>query len=127
MEGLIPMVFKTIKRSRTRRHYEYLSPSAAEEHATEAQGYNIADFYTNGEYVIRDGQDGYAEVGKVKGQHRRHKSFQQDDHHTRRAAFGFSPNVYHHNAIALSPHHQRPAKKLVRFRSHRLFSCVTGA
>ncbi|KAK8685011.1 hypothetical protein V6N13_041022 [Hibiscus sabdariffa] len=38
MEGLIPLVYRTLKKAKTRRQYECLSAGAA-------QAYNIADFY----------------------------------------------------------------------------------
>ncbi|KAL3507030.1 hypothetical protein ACH5RR_032412 [Cinchona calisaya] len=117
MEGLLPMVYNTIRKSRTRRHYEYLGSDVA---VTAAQSYNIADFYSNeyddlkktmtGQYAADDHEknridDDFNNINgeNIKGHHhRRYKSFHVD------------------NRTAQS-------KKLVRFRSHRFFSCVTGA
>ncbi|GMI96192.1 hypothetical protein HRI_003288500 [Hibiscus trionum] len=39
MEGLIPLVYRTLKKTKTRRQYECLSAGAP------AQAYDIADFY----------------------------------------------------------------------------------
>ncbi|KAL3506977.1 hypothetical protein ACH5RR_032359 [Cinchona calisaya] len=110
MEGLIPMLYKTIKKTITRRHYEYLGSAAAT-----TQSYNIADFYVNDDHhTMRNRQyadqqkkiDGFnINAENSKGDYRRYNSF-----HVK-----FSPD----NTVAQS-------KKLVRFRSHRLFSCVTG-
>ncbi|KAG8369351.1 hypothetical protein BUALT_Bualt14G0002300 [Buddleja alternifolia] len=105
MEGLIPMVYKSLKKSKTRRRYECLSTGAA-------QTYNIADFY------IKEDDHQYftktPEPDKVSGlrgsHHRRCNSVQVD------RAGGF----------ALEDDAAKP-KQLVRFRSHRMFACVTGA
>ncbi|GFY81261.1 hypothetical protein Acr_01g0010700 [Actinidia rufa] len=102
MEGLLPMVYKTLKKNKTRRKYECLSSGAA-------QAYNISDFYAQG-YMNPEPQkngtiNGGFHVESTNGHHhRRHKSFSvpEDD-------------------VMVKP------KQLVRFRSHRLFSCVTGA
>lgn len=120
MEGLIPMVYRTIKKNRstrTRDQYLFSSPSPAA-----AASYNIADFYTSDEYVFtRNGPyanddvvgGGFsANVDKVR--HRRYKSFNVDNKGGGR--LGFSP-----------PPVQQQSQKLVLFRSHRFFSCVTGA
>ncbi|KAL0366561.1 UNVERIFIED_CONTAM: hypothetical protein Sradi_3546200 [Sesamum radiatum] len=110
MEGLIPMVYKSIKKTRTRRRYECLSAGAA-------QTYNIQDCCTNDDddqfsfsknkYFMPDG-------GRVPGlrgaHHRRCNSVDVG----RVGSFGPEDG-------ACKP------KQLVRFRSQRLFSCVTGA
>nr|GMD52357.1 RNA-binding protein [Ipomoea batatas] len=101
MEGLIPLVCRSIKRSKTRQQYEFLSSG------TTAQTFNIQDFYQTGGY-----NHSSPEAEAVEGnRHRRHKSLYAQN------GGGFSPDL----ATA------KP-EKLVRFRSHhRMFSCVTGA
>lgn len=112
MEGLIPVVYRAIKRSKTRRQYECLSSSTA-------QSYNISDFYISSQnhaHIESTAEKiaGFHADGNV---HRRHKSvgdyssqFYSVEDRVKGAA---SPPI--------------PPKKLVRFRSHRMFSCVTGA
>lgn len=108
MEGLIPLVYKTIKRTKTRRKYECLSIGVA-------NTYNIENFYPkNGskEYemssfdvqnvVDSGGSDGQKEKNRL---HRRTKSLH----------VGYTDRVSPEN------------KQLVKLRSHRrMFSCVTG-
>ncbi|KAL7145705.1 hypothetical protein ABFS83_07G105300 [Erythranthe nasuta] len=108
MEGLIPMVYKSLKKSKTRRNYECLSTGAA-------QAYNISDFY------VKDG-DNYVIAGpdKVSGlggppHHRRYNSVHVAGGGG--AARGFEEEE----------EEATKSKQLVRFRSHRMFSCVTGA
>ncbi|XP_019174276.1 PREDICTED: uncharacterized protein LOC109169843 [Ipomoea nil] len=124
MEGLIPLVYRTIKRTRTRRQYQCLSPATAA-----ADGaFNIQDFYPNGYYggggnmiaendydYNGDRRKGAAEsVGADGRRHRRHMSLQVE------YSGGFSPE----RGAAAS---NKSSKQLVRFKSHRMFSCVTGA
>ncbi|XP_059633208.1 uncharacterized protein LOC132275985 [Cornus florida] len=103
MEGLIPIIFRTIKRTKTRRSYECLSSGTA-------QSYNIADFYdtgTHGHMYVAPPPEKMASFHAEGngGTHRRHKSL----------------------GDGLSPEHMVKSKQMVRFRSHRMFSCVTGA
>ncbi|EEF29037.1 uncharacterized protein LOC8261699 [Ricinus communis] len=111
MEGLLPLVYKAIKRNRTRRQYECLSSGAA-------FAYNPADFYisdaettyTKPSSIIMEKNN--AGTGRSK-LHRRSYSSVEDLSVTgssRRRTAGASP----------------PRKQLVRFRSQRMFSCVTG-
>ncbi|PIM99612.1 hypothetical protein CDL12_27892 [Handroanthus impetiginosus] len=109
MEGLIPMVYKSLKKNMTRKQYESLSSGAA-------QTYNIGDFYrkdgadhhyfSNQDYTIPG-----SEPEKIPGlrwtRHRRCNSAQVK---------GFA-----------SKDGAAKQKQLLRFRSHRMFSCVTGA
>lgn len=115
MEGLIPIVYKTIKKTRSRRHYEYLGSVAAS-----AQSYNIADFNASDDHNMmmmnrqyadheKNIDDGFNNAENIKGHYRRYNSFHVD------YQGGFPPE----NSMAMS-------KKLVRFRSHRFFSCVAG-
>ncbi|GKV06175.1 hypothetical protein SLEP1_g18093 [Rubroshorea leprosula] len=111
MEGLIPMVYKAIKRNRTHRRYQCLSTGAA-------QSYNIADFYMDGQSHVH-----------LTSSTEKAGSFQpeSDSHHRRYKSMGdFSvgfPSMDHSRTDA-SP---KASKQLVRFGSHRMFSCVTGA
>nr|GLL47862.1 uncharacterized protein LOC109169843 [Ipomoea trifida] len=98
MEGLIPLVFRTIKRTRTRRQYQCLSSAAA----ADGGAFNIQDFYPNGYY----GGGG--------------NMIAQNDYDYNEYSGGFSPE---RGAAAAS----KSSKQLVRFKSHRMFSCVTGA
>ncbi|XP_031094262.1 uncharacterized protein LOC115998751 [Ipomoea triloba] len=123
MEGLIPLVFRTIKRTRTRRQYQCLSSGGA----ADGGAFNIQDFYPNGYYggggnMISQNDYGYngdrrkggENVGADGRRHRRHMSLQVE------YSGGFSPE---RGAAAAS----KSSKQLVRFKSHRMFSCVTGA
>ncbi|OIT31636.1 PREDICTED: uncharacterized protein LOC109208443 [Nicotiana attenuata] len=112
MEGLIPLVYKTIKRSRTRRRYECLSFGAAD-------NYNIENFYPNGfvnskQYEVTP-SDKVAAGGGLQAQNNRHRRTQS--FHVEYTG-GVSPEIG-----------STPAKdkELVRFKGHRrMFSCVTG-
>jgi hypothetical protein len=116
MEGLIPMVYKAIKKASFRRQYSHLSSEAA-------QTYNIADFYaTDQSHVYMLSSSTTEKIGGLhiesKGTHRRHKSAGP-------FAVGFSPAEDTRMEYARPP--PIPNKQLVRFRSHRFFSCVSGA
>lgn len=116
MEGLLPMVYKSIKKNRTRRQYQYLSSSSA---AT-AQSYNdIPDFCNNNNHQEKLQYGNNIDQGffvTVEGMtHRRRNSIQVDY-----LGRHFSPD--HHAAAAANN-----SRKLVRFSSHRFFSCVSGA
>lgn len=108
MEGLIPMMFRAIQKNRTRRQYECLSSGASET-------YNIADFYANGQnppvymntYAAEEAEDKYT----ASCRHRRHNSVGGDMYKNDHFVGSSSP----------------VPRKLVRFRSQRMFSCVTGA
>lgn len=116
MEGLLPMVYRAIKKHKTRRQYKCLSSSGRD------LGYNImsmAQFYPQAQgydnnYQEPSIQNVVADQTENFG-HRRYNS--TGDFYDR-----FS-----------SPHQMTRAaggpadsKQLVRHRSHKLFSCVTG-
>ncbi|KAL4631790.1 hypothetical protein ACB092_04G003600 [Castanea dentata] len=113
MEGLIPMVFKAFKKNRVRSQYRCLSSGGS-------QSYNIADFYTNSQshaYMLPATEKVGGFHTERNGHHRRHKSV--GDY-----AVEFSSSGDNMRRMEVAP----PApQKLVRFRSHRMFSCVTGA
>lgn len=120
MDGLLPMVFKAIKKSKTRRRYECLSSGTA-------QGYNVADFYggyDNNSSVLNMTHTNSAEKKKITEEkysaHRRHKSV--GDFYV---GYGGSGGGYDGGYGGGSPPPKQ--KQLVRFRSNRMFSCVTGA
>ncbi|KAL9162740.1 hypothetical protein ABFS82_07G112800 [Erythranthe guttata] len=106
MEGLIPMMYKSLKKSKTRRNYECLSTGAA-------QAYNISDFYVReGDHYVIAGPDKVSGLGGTP-HHRRYNSVQ--------VAGGGAARGFEEEEEAAK------SKQLVRFRSHRMFSCVTGA
>ncbi|KAK4387869.1 hypothetical protein Sango_2393500 [Sesamum angolense] len=111
MEGLIPMVYKSIKKTRTRRRYECLSAGAT-------QPYNIEEFCTNDDdgdqYSFSKNKYFMPKGGTVPGF--------RGAHHRRCNSVG----VGHAGSFASDDGACKP-KQLVRFRSQRLFSCVTGA
>ncbi|KAL0341403.1 UNVERIFIED_CONTAM: hypothetical protein Sradi_4657100 [Sesamum radiatum] len=108
MEGLIPMVYKSVKKNMTRRHYECLSSGAAAHPA-----YNIPDHH---DYFNRKLEN----INKDSGLHgaRHHRRYN---------------SVHVVGRVALEEEEEEKAappskpKQLVRFRSHKMFSCVTGA
>ncbi|XP_010650752.1 uncharacterized protein LOC117913961 [Vitis riparia] len=112
MEGLIPVVYKAIKRSKTRRQYECLSSGAA-------QSYNIPDFYVSSQNYVNTESPSEKIAGfhAERNDHRRHKSVGDYSNQF----FSVEDRVKGAGSPPLPP------KKLVRFRSHRMFSCVTGA
>ncbi|KAE9450494.1 hypothetical protein C3L33_17602, partial [Rhododendron williamsianum] len=101
----------TFKKNQTRRKYKCLSSSAA------TQAYNIADFYPQGfNYQHSTPQmEIKTRTTAVSSQH----------HHLRHStslreySSGFSA-AGDQDMVIMKP------KQLVRFRSHRFFSCVTG-
>ncbi|KAF8402433.1 hypothetical protein HHK36_013389 [Tetracentron sinense] len=111
MEGLIPIVYKAIKRNKTRRKYKCLSSGAT-------QTYNIPDFYITGHtpMTLTPPPPPPEKVSRFHGEgnnHRRHKSVEEFS-----GGGFFSPEK--------AP---RLSKEAVGFRSHRMFSfsCINGA
>ncbi|GAB4858961.1 hypothetical protein Ancab_010433 [Ancistrocladus abbreviatus] len=113
MEGLLPLVFRAIKRNRTHRRYECLSAGTA------VQNYDISDFYVKDHHHIREYHTppmektyGFYDEGDRK--HRRCNSV---------AGEYDAKDGYWSPPAAKRPEH------LVRFRSRSLsmFSCITGA
>ncbi|XP_021752304.1 uncharacterized protein LOC110717827 [Chenopodium quinoa] len=122
MEGLIPMVYKVIKRNKVRRQYRCLSVGAA-------QTYNIADFYDYGnehdhdqgatyDVVTRSEPSGGVFDGRSHG-HRRYGSTGE---------YGYNFNYDHDNEVyGVGRNSSSPPKQIMkRYRSHRMFSCLTG-
>ncbi|KAL1559226.1 hypothetical protein AAHA92_09591 [Salvia divinorum] len=115
MEGLIPLVYKSLKKSHTRRKYECLSSGAA------AQPYNIADFYMKDddrdrEYIGRRGST-------TPGPHDM-QSGHREAHHRRCSSVVIEGGRGFASDGSAPP---TPKKQIVRFRSHRMLSCITGA
>ncbi|KAK6138611.1 hypothetical protein DH2020_027636 [Rehmannia glutinosa] len=112
MEGLLPMVYKSLKKNKTRRQYQCLSSSSA---VPITHTYNIADFYIKKDdrYVIPGPDKVSAHGGPAH--HRRYNSVCVGGSGGR----GFGLEEEEVDA--------KPKQQLVRFRSHRMFSCVTGA
>ncbi|XP_038680100.1 uncharacterized protein LOC119981138 [Tripterygium wilfordii] len=113
MEGLIPTFFKAVRKNKTRKQYECLSAGAA-------HSFNIADFYINGEtgaYTStgtsndRKIRTAGLKAERINGHHRRSNSVGD-------FSVGFSPGIDGTKKAA--------QKQIVRSRSHRIFSCVTG-
>lgn len=99
MDGLIPMAFKAVKKNLTRRRYERLSSSATTRESYEF----VSDIEMN-----------------VDGHHRRRWSMGDfsslSSRETKRSG-GVAPDK------SFSPPREG---QLVRFKSHRLFSCISG-
>ncbi|KAF2590703.1 hypothetical protein F2Q70_00041157 [Brassica cretica] len=100
MDGLIPMAFKAMMKKRTRRRYECLSSSGG---------------------ATKESYD-HVEMNNVAAQDRHRRGLSVGD---------FSSMSYHEGRrsrgeggdIGVSPSRRG---QLVRNRSHRLFSCVSG-
>ncbi|KAK4354847.1 hypothetical protein RND71_027041 [Anisodus tanguticus] len=114
MEGLIPLVYKTIKRSKTRRRYECLSFGAA-------NTYNIENFYPNNGYINSSKE---FEMSSVNDQKVVGGGGQAENNCHRRTQ---SVHVGYTGGVSLEDSTPAKDKQLVKFRSHRrMFSCVTG-
>ncbi|KAJ1376283.1 hypothetical protein SESBI_50108 [Sesbania bispinosa] len=114
MEGLLPLVYRAIKRNKTRRQYECLSSGAA-------LNYNIsmAEIYPQTQGQVHHNQT--LSTQKMSHHHddrighRRYKSVGDFGN------YGFqSPQMRTGGGASPS------SKQLVRYRSQRIFSCITG-
>ncbi|KAH7834975.1 hypothetical protein Vadar_021664 [Vaccinium darrowii] len=121
MEGLIPLVCKTLKKNHTRRKYQCLSSSSA----AAAHAYNISDFYPQGfsyQYSTPQPEIQTSAIGGVLGG--RSKSVGRHHHHRHNSSMGEYSSGFSaagdQDMVIMKP------KQLVRFRSHRFFSCVAG-
>ncbi|KAE8658486.1 Detected protein of unknown function [Hibiscus syriacus] len=110
MEGLIPLVYRTLKKTKTRRRYQCLSSGAA-------QPYNIADFYVHSpnpsqtHFYTESNSNSIAEENIGSRGHRRRMS---------------TGNIPEGNITVTGGSQTPTGPKLTRFRSTRMFSCVTG-
>ncbi|KAE9602725.1 hypothetical protein Lalb_Chr12g0202631 [Lupinus albus] len=106
MEGLLPMVYKAIKKNKIRRKYECLSSSGA------SKSYN-----TN-----------MTEMIYIQTQDRSYQNYSTQNVANDHAQKSISYRRYNSvrdfsNGFSSSPH---DSKQLMRFRSHRMFSCING-
>ncbi|KAM7280699.1 hypothetical protein ACFE04_007833 [Oxalis oulophora] len=102
MDGLIPQVYKAIKKKTTSRHYECLSSSSSS-----AGRRNGETHHSRFNYAEKSATMMTCPSDKVSS-HRRHNSLTD---------LSGTGNDW--------PGSTSP-KKLVRFGSHRMFSCATG-
>ncbi|KDP29545.1 hypothetical protein JCGZ_19258 [Jatropha curcas] len=98
MEGLIPLVYKALKKSRTRGQYECLSSGSALAYINEA------------EIFLKPSSENQRGNSNNAGRKKLHRRYSSVEDLSMSVASPYSP----------------PQKQLVRFRSHRMFSCVTG-
>ncbi|XP_061369896.1 uncharacterized protein LOC133312672 [Gastrolobium bilobum] len=111
MEGLLPLVYRAIKKHKTRRQYECLSSGAV-------LSYNnfypqIQDRgYVQEPSIQRVVVDDRSQIG-----HRRYNSVGDN------FSGGFYSPQQRTSRLAGSP----ASKQLARFRSLKIFSCMTGA
>ncbi|KAF3329392.1 hypothetical protein FCM35_KLT04723 [Carex littledalei] len=112
MEGLIPFIFKAIKRKRTRMCYRSLSTGAM-------RGFDMSDFHNGKKLSLRSPP---RKFGSFKGDndqrcHRRHNSM--EDYSASREC-NYSPDRYESYDM---PRH---LTKRSGFGSLRIFSCAGG-
>ncbi|KAG1328234.1 hypothetical protein COCNU_01G021680 [Cocos nucifera] len=107
MEGLIPFIYRTIKRRKTRRYYKCLSSGMAQRFDSES------NFHSNGHKFLPPVPD------KLEGFHEDHKT-----HRRYRSMEEFSSDLY--SPEKYGDHRPRLAKD-VRFGSRRMFACISGA
>ncbi|XP_027339105.1 uncharacterized protein LOC113852905 [Abrus precatorius] len=113
MEGLLPLFYKAIKKNKTRRQYECLSSGAA-------LSYNIsmAEIYPQTQDHALQNHTPHTQ--KVPRHYADHKMGHRRYNSVGNFGVGFqSPQM---RAGVGSP----SSTKLVRFRSQRMFSCITG-
>ncbi|KAK9664947.1 hypothetical protein RND81_14G079200 [Saponaria officinalis] len=107
MEGLIPMVYKAIKRNNIRRQYRCLSTGVS-------QSYDklLYDHVDETRHV--DNHD--VEEGKKKG----HRRFGSMGDYEMKSGYNLNYDGYEGN------NNSNPPRQLKRYTSHRMFSCITG-
>ncbi|KAI9079638.1 hypothetical protein K1719_038259 [Acacia pycnantha] len=121
MEGLLPLVFRAIKRNKTRRQYHSLSTGSSLSYINMAE---ICPQTESQSHVFNE----TASTQKVSHHHNHLYAGDEHDHrhHRRQTSVG---DIDHRFSSA---HEDRtdsgsPApKQLVRFGSHRMFSCING-
>ncbi|KAG6579722.1 hypothetical protein SDJN03_24170, partial [Cucurbita argyrosperma subsp. sororia] len=115
MEGLIPMFYKAMKKTRIRSQYSVLSPEAAA--AAASPSFNIADFYVDPPSTHVFPTSKSEDPGATRA-HRRYNSFG-----------GSTPEEWRRTtsaAAAAAAAKSSHGPQLVRFRSQRILSCLTG-
>ncbi|QCE15006.1 uncharacterized protein LOC114196328 [Vigna unguiculata] len=110
MEGLLPLVYKAIKRNKTRSQYECLSSGSALNY-----NINMAQMYpqTQDQILRNQTPPNHHHQDHHKYAHRRHNSVGDFGN-------GFQSTQMRTGVVS------SPSNKLVRFRSQRMFSCITG-
>ncbi|KAL3752856.1 hypothetical protein ACJRO7_000284 [Eucalyptus globulus] len=121
MDGLLPMMYRAIKRKRVRSRYECLSTTAS-------RTFNVADFYMNGQVQAQAQAQPHLYSGPASD-----RMIHNQSHHRRYASTGDysfrltpggdedSMNVM---KGAVGPH----SKQVARFRRSRsVLSCFSGA
>ncbi|KMT15587.1 hypothetical protein BVRB_3g059370 [Beta vulgaris subsp. vulgaris] len=128
MEGFIPMVFKAIKRNKVRRQYRCLSVGAT-------QTYNLADFYDiaeqhhNQDHNHDQRGEFYAprseRRGEFEGRRSGHRRFGSAGEYGSNVGYNFKYD--HDDGNGVGRISTSPSKQIIkRYRSHRMFSCITG-
>ncbi|ESW09823.1 hypothetical protein PHAVU_009G159100 [Phaseolus vulgaris] len=114
MEGLLPLVYKAIKKTKTRSQYECLSSGSALSH-----NISMPEIYPQTQdHTLRNQTPPHKvfhhhHAEDHKPAHRRHNSVGDFDN-------GFQSTQMRTGVVSTS------SNKLVRFRSQRMFSCITG-
>ncbi|XP_022929072.1 uncharacterized protein LOC111435769 [Cucurbita moschata] len=111
MEGLIPMFYRAMKKTRIRSQYSVLSPEAA---AAPSPSFNIADFYVDPPSTHVFPTSKSEDPGATRA-HRRYNSFG-----------GSTPEEWRRTTSAAAAAKSSHGPQLVRFRSQRILSCLTG-
>ncbi|KAG2258613.1 hypothetical protein Bca52824_077907 [Brassica carinata] len=124
MDGLIPMAFKAMMKNRTRRRYECLSSSGG----TTKDSYVDEDFFP----YAGNSDPSVASRPSSSFDHVEMNNGAAQDRHRRGLSVGDVSSMSYHEGrrsrgegggIGISPSRRG---QLVRNRSHRLFSCVSG-
>lgn len=120
MEGFLPLVYKAIKKRKTRRQYQCLSSGAALSY-----NMNVAEFYPQ----THDHGHGYNYMQEPSTSMQ--KVVDHDDDDTENIGYMRYNSVREFS----SPHHQQrtcvahdspDSKQLDRFGSQKIFSCLAG-
>ncbi|EOA24954.1 hypothetical protein CARUB_v10018249mg [Capsella rubella] len=119
MDGLIPMAFKAMKKNRTRRRYECLSSSAG----TTTYSYDHFPFAATSDVSPPSSSFDHIETNKVGVQQRHRRGWSVEDFSSISCREGRRSGADGSGDIGCSPSRRG---QLVRNRSHRLFSCVSG-
>ncbi|KAJ0258486.1 hypothetical protein HA466_0072660 [Hirschfeldia incana] len=98
MDGLIPMAFRAVKKNLTRRRYECLSSSTA---TTRDQSHDFEEMNVNGHHRRRWSMGDFSSLSSSE----------------RKGSVGGATEK------SCSPPREG---QLVRYKSHRLFSCISG-
>ncbi|XP_057546841.1 uncharacterized protein LOC130825568 [Amaranthus tricolor] len=123
MEGLIPMVFRAIKKNKIRRQYRCLSMG-------NSQTYNLVDFYDDHDHNQnhRFYSTEMQPRGGSKESRNGHRRFASTGEFGINGGYNFNYDHDHHDG-GFGRFNSPPNNKQIikRYGSHRLFSCITGA